>query len=62
MTEDPANLGLILRKRITIRGSTLRSRSLQYKEKLIQEVSESSSIPVQNVPSCILNVNIKRKN
>ena len=39
MTEGPVNLGTILSKRLTVRGSTLRSRSLEYKGKLIEEVN-----------------------
>lgn len=34
---DPINIGTILRKRLNIRGSTLRNRDQAYKEKLSQE-------------------------
>lgn len=36
---ESANLGLELRKRVTHNFSTLRSRSLQYKQQLISQVS-----------------------
>ena len=39
VVEGPVNLGVILRKRLTIRGSTLRSRTLDYKGILISEVN-----------------------
>ncbi|XP_019863154.1 PREDICTED: quinone oxidoreductase PIG3-like, partial [Amphimedon queenslandica] len=37
-TPSPVNLGLLLKKRLTVKGSTLRSRSLPYKERLVSEV------------------------
>ena len=39
MTEKPLNMGILLKKRVSIICSTLRSRSLEYKHRLIQEVS-----------------------
>ena len=39
MTENPLNMGVLLKKRVTLVCSTLRSRSLEYKHKLVQEVS-----------------------
>ena len=39
MTENPLNMGVLLRKRVSLVCSTLRSRSLQYKHRLVQEVS-----------------------
>jgi NADPH:quinone reductase-like Zn-dependent oxidoreductase len=38
---DGVDLATILRKRITIRGSTLRARSLEYKAKLTDEFSRN---------------------
>lgn len=37
MTVSKLNLGKLLQKRITIKGSTLRNRDLTYKQKLVQE-------------------------
>jgi len=37
---QPFDMGPILRKRLQIKGSTLRSRSLEYKQKLTQELSQ----------------------
>ena len=39
VTEKPLNLGILLRKRISIVPSTLRSRTLDYKQLLIREVT-----------------------
>jgi tumor protein p53-inducible protein 3 len=39
MTQSNVDLGQMLRKRLTIKGSTLRSRSIEYKGKLISEFS-----------------------
>ena len=41
MVPGPVNLGVILRKRLVIRGSTLRSRTLEYKDVLVSEVKTS---------------------
>lgn len=38
VTEKPLNMGVLLRKRVSLICSTLRSRSLEYKHRLIQEV------------------------
>ena len=40
----PVNLGALLRKRVTHIFSTLRSRSLEYREKLIQEVRLAATV------------------
>ena len=40
VTENPLNMGTLLRKRISIIPSTLRSRSLEYKRQLTQDVSK----------------------
>ena len=57
---ESANLGLELRKRVTHNFSTLRARSLQYKQDLISQVSHqnegaySPTIPI----SCLQNVSL----
>ena len=38
VTESGLNLGMILRKRVAVVGSTLRARSLEYKRRLTEEV------------------------
>ena len=38
MTEKPLNMGILLKKRVSLICSTLRSRSLDYKHRLTQEV------------------------
>ena len=43
MTEAPVNLGIFLRKRLTVKGSTLRARPLDYKAKLTQEVCKAQA-------------------
>lgn len=40
VTDTPLNMGILLRKRISIIPSTLRSRSLEYKHRLTQEVAD----------------------
>ena len=40
ITDNPLDMGILLRKRISIIPSTLRSRSLKYKHQLTKEVSE----------------------
>ena len=40
LTDTPLNMGILLRKRLSIIPSTLRSRSLEYKQRLTQEVSD----------------------
>ena len=40
VTNNPLDLGPLLRRRISIISSTLRTRSLEYKRQLTQEVSE----------------------
>ena len=42
VSSSPMTLGPILKKRLTVRGSTLRSRSLDYKGKIIAEVHENN--------------------
>jgi tumor protein p53-inducible protein 3 len=37
VTENPLNMGILLKKRVTLVCSTLRSRSLEYKHRLVQE-------------------------
>jgi len=37
---NKADIGLILRKRITVKGSSLRSRTLEYKVRLANEVEK----------------------
>ena len=39
VTQKPLNMGVLLKKRVTLVCSTLRSRSLEYKHRLVQEVS-----------------------
>ena len=46
MTEKPLNLGVLLKKRVSVVCSTLRSRSLDYKHRLIQEVTFHSTYSV----------------
>lgn len=38
VTEKPLNMGVLLKKRVSLICSTLRARSLEYKHRLIQEV------------------------
>ena len=40
ITDNPLDMGILLRKRISIIPSTLRNRSLKYKHQLTKEVSE----------------------
>ena len=40
VTDTPLNMGILLRKRISIISSTLRSRSVEYKHQLTQEVND----------------------
>ena len=39
VTENPLDMGVLLRKRVSLVCSTLRSRSLHYKHRLVQEVN-----------------------
>ena len=41
VTENPLDMGVLLRKRVSLVCSTLRSRSLHYKHRLVQEVNFS---------------------
>ena len=41
VTENPLDMGVLLRKRVSLVCSTLRSRSLHYKHRLVQEVNLS---------------------
>lgn len=50
MTEAPANLGILLRKRLTVKGSTLRSRSLDYKAQLTREVQKTWPLNQLHLP------------
>lgn len=40
LTNNPLNMGTLLRKRVSIISSTLRSRSLDYKQQLTREVND----------------------
>ena len=59
VSSSPMTLGPILKKRLTVRGSTLRSRSLDYKGKIIAEVHENNALKIcdyQIVHVCITDI------
>lgn len=49
VTEKPLNMGILLKKRVSLICSTLRARSLDYKHRLIQEVNDEC---IMRLDSC----------